>query len=206
MALGAVALGVGGFYGYRALNGPSSDRSQVAQPASATREGTPRPEGSASQLSVEPIADKVSVVVDSTPAGAQVFVGGEKQPRGATPLTVELDRGDAPVELVLRADGHADKTATVVPSENRALDLVLMAKQDAEAADDGDDGEVEKKAASADRERKVRSRSRERSRRSRKESSRERRSSESKSDRGEKSDGKDEERTKVGDDILRPEL
>jgi eukaryotic-like serine/threonine-protein kinase len=206
MLVGAIALGIGGFYGYRMLN-PPSEPSQAGGDE-ATGQSTARTEGAASGPSVEPILDRVSVVVTSTPAGAQVFVAGEKTPRGTTPTVVELDRGDAPVEIVLKADGHADESARVVPNQNSSLDLVLAASGATKAgtADDDEGGEDEKKAASAERERKERSRSRERSRRSRKESSRERRSSESKSDKAETSDDKDEGRTKVGDDILRPEL
>jgi eukaryotic-like serine/threonine-protein kinase len=200
MVLGAIALGIGGFYGYRLID-PPPESSQAA-----TGEGTPGTEGATSGPSVEPIADKVSVLVQSKPSGATIYVAGEQ--RGVTPGTVELERGDAPVEIVVRADGYEDRTQSVEPTGNRSLDLVMTAKRDAqkETADDDEGGDDDKKAASAARERKERRSSRERSRRSRKESSRERRSSESKSDKADKSDDKDEGRTEVGDDILRPEL
>ncbi len=201
VALAAVAVGVGAFFGYRALAGPSTRSARRPAPQRApvppardetppAKKGETGEEGATPDLKVEPFVEKVSIVVESKPAGAKVFVAGEAEPHGVTPTTLELDRGDAAVELVLKAEGFADKAETVVPSENRVLDLVLAAAEKP-AKDDKEDDRARERS---DSERRDRDRERRR-----------RRSQER--DRGDKERGeKGEGRTNVGDDILRPEL
>ena len=207
VALAAIAVGVGAFFGYRALAGPST-RSALRPPerepvpperdetAPTARQGeTPGKDGAKEgvtppELEVDPIVEKVSISVESKPAGAKVFVAGETVHRGITPMTIELERGDAPVELVLKADGFADKSETVVPSQNRGLDLVLTAAEKPDKDGKDDDRASER----SDSERKER----DRERRRRRSQDRDRGAK----DRGDKGAG----RTNVGDDILRPQL
>ena len=52
---------------------------------------------------------------------------GEARRAGVTPMTVELERGDSRSRCASRPRAYADKAETVVPSENRGVDLVLTA-------------------------------------------------------------------------------
>ena len=122
-------------------------------------------------------------------------MAGEEAP-GVTPMTVELERGETPVQIVVKADGMADKAETVVPIENRVLVLVLTAVEAPDKSDkDGKDGD--RASDRSDSDRKDRERRRRRSHdRDRDKNEKER------GDKGEKGEG----RTTIGDDILRPEL
>ena len=77
---------------------------------------------------------KISVQIASKPANAQVFVGDEKQPRGTTPYTLELDQGSPPVDVKLVAKGYVPKKARVVPGETTTLALKLDRLPSAPAA------------------------------------------------------------------------
>lgn len=74
-------------------------------------------------------ASKVRIEVASNPTGAHVFVAGEAEPRGVTPYGFDLERGDTPIALVLRKDGFEAKRETIVPSQNRVMDLKLTAAE-----------------------------------------------------------------------------
>jgi serine/threonine-protein kinase len=209
VAVAAIAVGVAAFFGYRALAGPQTRTARPKPPVQrdpvppAGKDEAPPVAGKGEtgdapktpERKVEPIVEKVSIAIESRPAGARVFVGDETEPRGVTPTTIELDRSETPVQIVLKAEGHADKAETVVPTQNRGLDLVLSAA----AAPEKDD----KDAKDGDRARSDRSDSerRDRERRRRRREERER----GERDRGDKGD-KSEGRTTVGDDILRPQL
>ncbi|HKE20482.1 MAG TPA: serine/threonine-protein kinase [Kofleriaceae bacterium] len=219
IALGAVAVGVAAFFGYRALLVPQHGRRVVEQPASpggTTQPGEPAGggTGTAGGLTVEPIPEKVNISIDSQPSGAQVFVAGESAPRGVTPLTIQLDHGDSAVDLVLKAEGYEDKRARVVPSENRRFDLQLTAASPSEAGDaagdkagdkaadkDGDKGDGEAKKgsdrASSDGDKKGRDRDRHH---------RDHKGSGDRSRGGKSGKGDGENPTQVGDGVLRPDL
>jgi serine/threonine-protein kinase len=192
VAIGAVALGVGAFFVYRGMAGgkPAHREPVVAAP-------TPRPpveehpptdppgEGGKIDPQTPPAAVKVEIAVASSPAGAAVFVNGEAEPRGKTPVTLDLARSDMAVELLLKAEGFADKRESVVPSENRALDLVLTAVAVVPEKPPVEAGKGESSTAAEDREKKSRERKHRRER--------------------EKGKGKDGPTT-VGDDVIRPDL
>jgi serine/threonine protein kinase len=210
VAAAAIAVGVAAFFGYRAVAGtqtraarrppverdpvpPVRDETPPVAKKGETGDVTRPPDGTAA-----PVAEKVSIAVESKPAGARVFVGGEADSRGVTPMTVELERGDKPVQIVLKADGYADKAETVVPTQNRGLDLVLTAAE-APEKDDKDDKDGDR--ATSDRS-DGDSKARERRRRRREERERGEKDRGDRGDKGEKGEG----RTTVGDDILRPQL
>jgi len=65
-----------------------------------------------------PVA-KVAVRVETSPAGATVVVGGRE--RGRTPLDLRLDKSNRPTRMILRLDGHRERTETVQPDANRRL-------------------------------------------------------------------------------------
>jgi len=136
--LGAVALGVAVFVAYKMMSGKSDDKKSVAAaptpetgPTSAggTTPETPPSNGTAPQT-------KVKVDVASNPTGSEVFVSDVSM--GKTPVSFELDRGDKPIELVLKADGYEDRKESVVPNTNFNLDLQLKPLKVAETGkDDG---------------------------------------------------------------------
>ncbi len=132
VGLGAVALGVAVFVGYKVMSGgKSDDKKSVAgdttgptaqQPVSSggTSDTPPtNPEGGGAA----PTSTKVKVDVASNPAGAEVFVSDVSM--GKTPVSFELDRGDKAVDLVLKAEGFQDRKESVVPNTNSNLDLQL---------------------------------------------------------------------------------
>ncbi|HYU16546.1 MAG TPA: serine/threonine-protein kinase [Candidatus Acidoferrum sp.] len=221
----AVGLGVGVFFAYRALVGegaahggrlvvvepentvpaptapaptaPATAPASTAPPtAPAGGEGAVLPPSQV-QPGSSPEASSVKIVVESTPRGAEVFVGAEVDARGKTPLPLELRRGDVPVEIVLKTPGYQDKRDAIVPSQDQVLDFVLVAAEKSETT-----------AAASDAGSSERSDKRRRER-----DSHRRRAPIEKSDKTEKSEKSDktegdkgDKRTKLGDDILRPEL
>jgi serine/threonine-protein kinase len=199
VALGAIALGVGAFFAYRAVVGGQAPRRPpvVAAPSGeppAPPERAPDRSGEG-VVAPPPAAAVVEIAVGSTPPGAKVFVGGETEPRGVTPLTLSIDRGEAPVELMLKAEGYADKRETVVPRETRVLDLVLVAAAAAVPPDKPDkpdkkEDEASSREGAADRKGRDRRRGSRRGDRA------------GKGERDDSSDG----RTTVGDGVIRPEL
>ncbi|HEY5926164.1 MAG TPA: serine/threonine-protein kinase [Kofleriaceae bacterium] len=76
---------------------------------------------------VEPeLAKAVIVTVAGVPEGTEVLVGAEVI--GAAPGPVQLARGDAPIVLTFRADGHVTASHTVVPDADKPLDVTLKKK------------------------------------------------------------------------------
>jgi hypothetical protein len=75
-----------------------------------------------------PLPTKVSVIVETTPKGAKVFVGTEKKPRGTTPYTLELDRSDAEVQIRLERSGYEDEQRTVSLAGDTTLGIELEKK------------------------------------------------------------------------------
>jgi hypothetical protein len=130
-ALGAVALGVAVFVGYKVMSGNADDEAKPAA-AAPTEPATGKPvssggtsEGGSDPTGTAPQTGKVKVDVASNPTGAEVFVADVSM--GKTPVSFELDRGDKPVELLLKADGYEDRKESVVPNTNSNLDLQLKA-------------------------------------------------------------------------------
>jgi serine/threonine-protein kinase len=72
-----------------------------------------------------PAPAKVSITIQSKPAGAQVFVGTDKEPRGNTPYVLEVDKGSPAVDIKLVAKGYQPKKAKVTSAESTTLALTL---------------------------------------------------------------------------------
>ncbi|MEJ7732073.1 MAG: serine/threonine-protein kinase [Polyangiaceae bacterium] len=66
----------------------------------------------------------VEVRIDSTPPGAEVWMGATKL--GAAPGPFRVPRGEAPVALTVRAEGHRETSVEVVPSANAAATVTLV--------------------------------------------------------------------------------
>jgi len=143
--LGAVALGVAVFVGYKMMSGKSGEetRPAAAAPTDPTT-GKPVSAGGTSENPTDPggttTPAKVKVDVASNPTGAEVFVSDVSM--GKTPVTFELDRGDKPVELLLKADGFEDRKESVVPNTNSNLDLQLKALKVAGTPDGEETGKT----------------------------------------------------------------
>jgi len=72
-------------------------------------------------LTAEPT--RVRVLIDSTPQGASVAIGGRLQ--GITPYAGEIERSDQPVEVELTLARYQPATRTVVLAEDIVLSLSL---------------------------------------------------------------------------------
>ncbi len=80
----------------------------VASPAA---QNTQLPAAASSQP-----ATMVRLTIQSEPANAEIFVGDERL--GVAPGPIELEKGEAPVVLTLRAPGHEPGTVEVRPTES----------------------------------------------------------------------------------------
>jgi hypothetical protein len=67
----------------------------------------------------------VRVHVTTNPSGASVYLDGEKEPRGRTPIYLVLPRGAEARQLKLEASGHKTKTRSVTPERDLELELTL---------------------------------------------------------------------------------
>jgi hypothetical protein len=70
---------------------------------------------------------KVNVRVTSRPSGAEVSVQGN--PRGKTPLDLELVAGDASVPVRVELAGYKSVVRDVIPSAAAQLDVTLPKKE-----------------------------------------------------------------------------
>ena len=144
--LGAVALGVAVFIGYKAMSGKSDD--DKASPAAAPTDPAPGQQVSAGGTTepttpgggTAPQPAKVKVDVASNPTGAEVFVADVSM--GKTPVSFELERGEKPIELLLKAEGYEDRKENVVPNTNSNLDLQLKPLKIAETTDGATGGKT----------------------------------------------------------------
>lgn len=66
---------------------------------------------------------KVEITFTSQPAGATVLLDGE--PRGPTPLKLELPAASIERAVVLKLEGYVEKTATFVADAPKTIDLAL---------------------------------------------------------------------------------
>lgn len=85
-----------------------------ARGAGAPAAVPPAPEQAAPQ---QPAPPQVAIAITTRPDHAEVFVGSEEQPRGWTPLTVELARSEERVAITLRRSGYKDRVEQIVPRE-----------------------------------------------------------------------------------------
>jgi serine/threonine protein kinase len=99
--------------------------SSVAPPVEPpkTTEPTPPPP---TTTAAPPLPSEVRVRVQSTPPGADVFVAGEAEPRGKTPMQVPLPRGSEAIKIELRLKGYKSDTAMVTPDSDQTLQVKLV--------------------------------------------------------------------------------
>jgi serine/threonine-protein kinase len=106
--------------------GRSSGATESAQPAPPPATSTAAPILATTEATA-PVraspAASVAVRVEATPA-AEVRVGDE--PRGRTPTTVLLARGDEPIEIVLERQGYLRWERSIVPSVDQQLVVTLV--------------------------------------------------------------------------------
>jgi len=68
----------------------------------------------------------VTLRFESTPAGAEVLLGGETR-LGITPFTKEMERQEGPSSYLFRLAGHADAVRQVAADRDRSLSVELLA-------------------------------------------------------------------------------
>jgi hypothetical protein len=68
---------------------------------------------------------EVTVRVHSTPAGAEVLLQGESEPRGVTPLVLSLPRSRQPTLVTVRAKGFQEQALDVALDSNSQLQVML---------------------------------------------------------------------------------
>ncbi|MDB4969473.1 MAG: hypothetical protein JWN44_5162, partial [Myxococcales bacterium] len=68
---------------------------------------------------------KVTVRVVSTPAGADVYLGDERTPRGKTPLALTMARAEVATRLTVRMKGYEAQASEVVPDSDSRLQMTL---------------------------------------------------------------------------------
>jgi tRNA A-37 threonylcarbamoyl transferase component Bud32 len=68
----------------------------------------------------------VAVSLSSDPDGA-VVLDSDGTPLGVTPLSIQVPRGDAPVDYAFRKPGYQDKTMSLIPSVSAALFALMRA-------------------------------------------------------------------------------
>ncbi len=71
-------------------------------------------------------APTVTVRVLTTPAGADVYLGDERAPRGKTPLTMTLPRTDRSMPVTLRLRGYDPQVSELTPDADSRLQMTLV--------------------------------------------------------------------------------
>jgi hypothetical protein len=74
---------------------------------------------------VTPVKEQVTITIDSSPSGAMVFVGNEKEPRGKTPYTFKADKGSGDLDVKLYAKRYKWEKRKVPTTSNQTLDIPL---------------------------------------------------------------------------------
>jgi serine/threonine protein kinase len=119
-AWGAAALLLAGLVwrvAARALHGSVSAAATVTTPAPVT----PPP-----VIASPPLSPTVTVRVVSTPAGADVFLDGERSARGKTPLVLSLPRSSTDnTRVVVRLKGYEAQTSDLMADSDSRLQMTL---------------------------------------------------------------------------------
>ncbi|WP_428266165.1 protein kinase domain-containing protein [Haliangium sp.] len=95
------------------------------EPPEATAKATPT-QAAAPVSPVSPVST-VDLRVSSRPRGAEVYRGHERV--GETPLVLTVDKGSAPVALVLKKAGYRDEQVELVPNRDRASNTSLRRRR-----------------------------------------------------------------------------
>ncbi len=112
LALGGTMLLASAAGVWVALPRPAAEPPPLAAPPSVAEQAAPAPTPA-----------KVSLFIESTPAGATVLLGGVV--RGETPLTLELDPSPTATALRLERPGHQPLEEQLVPSVSQRLKYSL---------------------------------------------------------------------------------
>jgi serine/threonine protein kinase len=99
---------------------PPPDAAGSAGSAGSAAPPPPPPSGSAKP----PAPGTAVIVVDSTPAGADV-IGSDGVSLGKTPVTVSLPISDLPQEFELRLAGYKKKTKQIIVTGNTVVNVML---------------------------------------------------------------------------------
>jgi len=125
--LAAIAAGIAAFY--------LAQRGGEREPAPATGQPTlvpvavdagAAPAPGAAFVAAPAAPTTATIAITGTPEGTEVVVAGDVI--GVAPGPVQLPRGDAPLVLTFRADGHVPASRTVTPDRDQALAVPLKPK------------------------------------------------------------------------------
>jgi hypothetical protein len=87
---------------------------------------TPPPDTSGDKGTQVAPAKKIKITIDSSPSGAMVFVGNEKEPRGKTPYTFEVDEKSGILEVKLFQKKYKwEKLKVPTDAGDQSLDVRL---------------------------------------------------------------------------------
>ncbi len=103
---------------------PTTDAAAPAAPPVAP----PAPASTDAAAPAAPVPTTVVIAVETTPAGAEVWVDGESGSRGIAPTRVELPRG-VPATIIARKSGYESARQTVTAEDHGTVSLVLSAKR-----------------------------------------------------------------------------
>jgi hypothetical protein len=107
--------------------GPAPELTHAADPVISAHPPEPTV-GAAPAVSsapaVTPAPADVEVTVQSTPAGADVYLGNEKL--GKAPGPIRMKRSEDKVKLTLKVDGYKPSEVEVTPSANAVISVTLV--------------------------------------------------------------------------------
>lgn len=135
IAIIAVAIiALGGVVAFLLQSDPAPDTTPppappLAKPAVAAPtpvDTPPEPPVTAPKVD-EPAPQLAKIELSSTPDGATVAIDGEE--RGETPLTLELEKADAPLQLTLERKGFKKYSRELIPSEDTHIEIELEPKK-----------------------------------------------------------------------------
>ncbi|HUS66603.1 MAG TPA: serine/threonine-protein kinase [Kofleriaceae bacterium] len=132
IAGGAVLAGVIAFFAWRAMqkdDKPAAAAPPVAAaspPVTAPVQTPDKPvEKTPDSTVVEPT--KIDLEIAFGPAKtAELLLGGSSVANGASPLKIEVDKGTAPVELIVRSVGFQDRVQTITPDRSMMKEITLV--------------------------------------------------------------------------------
>jgi serine/threonine-protein kinase len=122
---------------------PEGDRPAPAPPSQPPPASEPPPAQVAAAGSATPPAPtqepapigakKITIAIESTPPGAEVFVDDDKKPRGTTPYALELEGGAEPVAVRVAYRGYVTQTHKLDRTDSSKL-VVVFEKKDKRVA------------------------------------------------------------------------
>jgi hypothetical protein len=98
-----------------------------SEPAAATAPAptTPAPAPAPPAPAPPALPATVTVRVVTTPPGADVFLDGENEPRGKTPLALTMPRSSQNLRLAVKLRGYEPQTSDVTPDSDSRLQMTL---------------------------------------------------------------------------------